>query len=60
MEEELSEKEQKKINVLSALKSLEIMGDHFAKQDAEIVREYIENIEIENQKLKEKIVDELL
>ena len=58
MEYELSEKEQKIIKVQQALSELEIMGDKFAKENADIVRDYIADIEAENQKLKEKIADE--
>ena len=58
MEYELTEKEQKIIKVQQALSELEIMGDKFARENADIVRDYIADIEAENQKLKEKIVDE--
>lgn len=57
---ELTEKEETKIKVLAALKKLEIMGDCFAKNDAQIVRDYITDIEAENQVLKEKIVDKYI
>lgn len=58
MEYELTEKEQKIIKVQQALSELEIMGDKFAKENADIVRDYISDIEAENQILKEKIADE--
>ena len=58
MEYELTEKEQKIIKVQEALSELEIMGDKFAKENADIVRNYIADLEAENQILKEKIVDE--
>lgn len=58
MEYELTEKEQKIIKVQQALSELEIMGDKFAKGNADIVRDYIADLEAENQILKEKIVDE--
>lgn len=58
MEYELTEKEQKIIKVQQALSELEIMGDKFARENANIVRDYIADIEAENQKLKEKIADE--
>lgn len=58
MEYELTEKEQKIIKVQQALSELEIMGDKFAKENADIVRNYIADLEAENQILKEKIVDE--
>lgn len=60
MENELTEKEETKVKVLAALKNLEIMGDCFAKNDAQIVRDYITDIEAENQVLKEKIVDKYI
>lgn len=58
MEYELTEKEKRIIKVQQALSELEIMGDKFAKENADIVRDYITDIEAENQKLKEKIADE--
>lgn len=60
MDHELTEIEQKAIKVQQALYELEIMGDKFAKENTNIVRDYIEKIENENQKLKEKIADELI
>lgn len=58
MECELTEKEKRIIKVQQALSELEIMGDKFAKENVDIVRDYIADIEAENQKLKEKIADE--
>lgn len=58
MEYELTEKEQKIIKVQQALSELEIMGDKFARENANIVRDYIAYLEAENQILKEKIADE--
>lgn len=58
MEYELTEKEKKIIKVQQALSELEIMGDKFARENADIVRDYITCLEAENQILKEKIADE--
>lgn len=58
MEYELSKKEQKIIKIQQALSELEIMGDKFARENTNIVRDYIACIEAENQILKEKIADE--
>lgn len=60
MDNDFSEKEKSKIIVQQALFELEIMGDKFAKENTNIVRDYIEKIEDENQKLKEKIVNEFI
>lgn len=57
---ELNKFEIRKIKVQQALFELEIMGDKFAKENAEIIRDYIEEIEDENQKLKEKIANEFI
>ena len=61
MEEELTEKEQQKIKIQQALFELKIMGDRFAKENAAIIKEYIESLEEENEilKLKLKIGDEI-
>ena len=52
---ELSEKEQEKIKIQQALYELEAVGDCFSKDNAKIVREYIEKIEDENDILKVKV-----
>lgn len=59
MEYELTEKEQNIIKVQQALSELEIMGDKFARENADIVRDYIADIEAENQKLKEELLQQL-
>lgn len=45
MKDELTEKEQQNIKVQQALFELEIMGDKFAKENANIIRAYIEMLE---------------
>ena len=57
--DDLTKKEKVKLKILAALKNLEIMGDCFAKEDAELVRGYIEMLETENQKLKDMFIDEM-
>ena len=60
MENELTDKEKQKIKIQQALFELEIMGDRFAKENANIIRDYIEKIEEENLRLKEKLVNEFI
>lgn len=61
MEEELTEFQKTKIKVQQALYELEVTGDSFAKENAAIVRNYLENLEtkIEVFEVKERIQNDI-